>query len=260
MPEGINIDAVPLQYLTYQAVLALHKGEEILDQQGEENYGSYDGEYLCVVGGKQRPDIFQETDNLPGIECEEDRPHRDSDELQQLVGAAELVCQPFEPGLETLCKGHGCVRQLYHSPCNRVGYAEGLIHVRQPQAPCVADVLDGIRDREVHVGIRSVDFFGGVQEGIFQVVDLDGAFGRHIEELTFGYTQVLRKDIGGFRRIFEHLVEGFRVHDTFLETLVHALDDTCDGRVGAPSSLHHLSDRRRIVCSVVHVENVAGGF
>ena len=82
LSEGFDIDAIPLQYLTYQTVLALHKGEEILDQQGEENYGSYDGEYLCVVGGKQRPDILQEADDLPCIECKEDRSHRDSDELQ----------------------------------------------------------------------------------------------------------------------------------------------------------------------------------
>ena len=84
--------------------------------------------------------------DLIKVERDKQSACRNGNQLQHLVGAAELVAEPNHGISDTVHHAHGCIGELHHRTGDGICDAKRRVHLGQPKSPVVADVLQAVRD------------------------------------------------------------------------------------------------------------------
>ena len=74
LPDGLNIDPGLLQKRPDYGIVALHKVDEVLNQQSNQYDNGHNGQRLQFDATDSGPNVFQETQDLAPVEGQEDRP------------------------------------------------------------------------------------------------------------------------------------------------------------------------------------------
>ena len=251
----VYIHARAFEQFSYNGILALQERDEIFNQQEYcQNRGGY-AHHFEAGRGKQRGDGLYSLDDLVALPCGEDRGDGQRDQPEQVLRAADGLCQFLTDILDNGYSLFDHTEHLYHRLRYGLGDAEFDIQLVQLIAEAVSYVGEAVRDGIVQPVIGFLDVVSGSKICVFDILRRDLARRCEFCKFLARNAHAVGNDVDHLGEFFRKAVEGsFRHFPGCKNRTKQRLNRT--NSISIASILLHLVYQLCKLCGLIYGEQI----